>query len=89
MPILELQHVKGDLRVTAFASNIVQEHEFFHTQRLIFRNISKTVAMIEMHIKPPFEVVALKTCGVKETSTVAAVQPGTCVEVSYFFLSEK
>lgn len=83
LPLLHIEHVKGDLRITAFASDIIQNGGFSYTQRLVFRNTNTAIAKVGMHIKKPFNVVCLKTCGMdREDCTVAAVQPGACVEVS-------
>lgn len=79
-PILQIEHVKGDLRVIAYASEIVQNGGFSATQRLVFRNISTAVAVIEMFINRPFAVVSMQTCGMRGASVVA-LQPDACVEV--------
>lgn len=85
LPVLEIQHLKGDLCVTAFASDVVRKGGLCVTQRLVFRNASSAIAKVGMHIKKPFNVISLRTCGMKkEDSTVAAVLPGECVEVSAY-----
>lgn len=81
LPVLEIPHVKGDLRIAVFASDAMQKGGYVRTQRFVFRNTSHAVATIGTQIKKPFEVVGLKICGEREATMVASVKPGACAEV--------
>lgn len=85
-PILEIQNRNDDLRIIAYASDIFNKSgHFSRTRRLIFRNVSNTIADIELSIKKPFQVDCVRTCGaVKEENNVtrAVVPPRACVEVN-------
>lgn len=84
MPLLKLEHVRGDLTIRAFANYIIKNKHATYRMRLIFKNISRASAVLSMHINEPFQVQCLKTLEAVEGlyTDASVVHSGSCVEVS-------
>ncbi|KAK4875446.1 hypothetical protein RN001_011868 [Aquatica leii] len=76
LPILQLQLLQGDLKIGAYANDIIEAQEIRYERNLIFRNTHQPRAEVSMNINKPFRVVNLTTIHAKtDKEYVAASVP--------------